>query len=125
MENFEDNKEAIKALLKQGKIVVSGRGTGKTAALVELLHEDPRSIVVAPNQAGFNRLLDMYLDKYGAGSTTALKGRILRGTKETDNMAGLIDPRRFDIYVDEYHINAYTGPYYAAVTSFPIPVVVL
>jgi hypothetical protein len=124
MEKFEDNKEAIKALLKQGKLVVSGRGTGKTAALVELLHENPRTIVIVPNSAGLVRLLDMYFDKYGESSHLSNR-RVFVGTQQTDNMAVLIDPRRFDIYVDEFNVNAYTGAFYAAVTSFDIPVVVL
>lgn len=125
MEKYVDNKDAIKSLLKQGKLVVSGRCTGKTEALVDLLREDPRAIVITPSEAGYRRLIDMYQEKYG--DSESLKNRkVFRGSSQsTASMAGIIDPRSHDIYVDEFYINPYTGPFYAAVTSFPIPVVVL
>lgn len=119
MEKFVDNKEAIKALLKQGKFVVSGRATGKTSALAEILFEDAYSVVVVPTFAGYNRLLDIYAEKYGTPPKD-YRRRVFIGTTEAElKMKGFVVPSKHNIYVDEYHVNLYNGPFYAAVTSFP------
>lgn len=124
MEKFTDNKDAIKSLLKQGKFVVSGRGTGKTMALAEILYEDKKSVVVVHNQSSYLALIGHYTRNY---KKPIVKGtRIFVGTPDTEQrMLGIVDHLKQNIYVDEYLINHYTGPFYAAVTSFPLPVVVL
>ena len=122
-EKFEDNKAAIKSLLKQGKLVVSNRATGKTAALVEIFHEDPRAVIVLPTEAGKQHFARSYAAAYGKQPD---RTRLLMGTQTLNGRhPDVLDPIRNNVYVDEYYINEYKGPFYAAVTSFPIPVVVL
>jgi hypothetical protein len=122
-EHFVDKKDAIKALLKQGNLVVSGRGTGKTQAMIELLHEDEKSVIIVLNETSRKNFLESYHRRYG---DLPDKDRVLVGTRE---LAGrypeLLDYYRYNVYVDEYYVNDYTGSFYAAATSFPVPVVVL
>jgi hypothetical protein len=115
----------IKSLLQQGLFVIAQRGTGKTSALVAILREDPNSTVVVHNAAALQRLKELYVTRYGIELG---KNRILMGNTPPEKLKGRHVDFLYDlhkVYVDEFFMNEYRGPYFAAVSSSRIPVVIL
>ena len=119
MEIFNKSQEIKRALL-QGGLVVADRGTGKTRALSEILVEDPDAVVVVHNTAQKQQLED-YLFIKGYEMREANDKIILSLIAEKY----LMGKNNKNIYVDEYALNSYKGPFKAAVTSFPFAVKVI
>jgi transposase len=111
-------KDEIKAaLLGKGGLVIAERGSGKTQALVEILLENENAVVVASGHYRDNIL--SYLREAGLPFDIAYRKIISPNQK----LYGPLLTK--DIYVEEYWASNYTGPFKAAVTSYPFPVTVI
>lgn len=116
--NHIDKSQEIKKALLQGGLVLSGRNTGKTKALAEILLEDRDAVVLVRTQGQFERLRQFLLD--GGMSKNDIYGRILRSERE---LLGL----HKNVYIDEYFLflEPYSGHFKAATASLPFPVKVI
>jgi hypothetical protein len=118
MTHIQHMKEALRA----GTIVVSPRCSGKTEALVEIYHEDRDAAVIFAVEAQYRRFVDLYEKKYGKQPD---KRFLMLGgfkSKEPEDVARMATKK---LYIDELYISRFVGPFHAAVTSFPMPVVVM
>lgn len=114
---IKDQSQEIKEALKAGGLVICGRGSGKTKALVEIVAEDPFAVVVVGQHAQRARIIAMLMgkgySKYQAENKTVY------------SVDAGMDERRFRdkaVYLDEYFMNGYRGPFFAAVSSCPFSV---
>lgn len=114
---FKDNKDRIKEALLKGGLVVAERGTGKSMALFEILLEQDNVVIIVPTEQQRRTYLVMLQDKFpNVYSAADLTNVIILDTSKTEErLKGL----NKDIYIDEYHLSKYRGPFKAAVTSFP------
>jgi hypothetical protein len=117
--------DQMKAALKNGSLVVSGRNSGKTLALLELFYELPLMIVVLHNESARKRFLDMYQERYGELPANK-KGRVLNGSsnKVQDDLK-YRNNWLYNVYIDEREMNPYKGPYWSAISTFDKPLVIL
>ncbi len=115
--------QRMKEALRAGMVVVSPRATGKTEALVEIYHEDRDAAVVLPTEAGYRRFIELYEKKYG--KMPDRRFLMLSGLKYDSKEYEMTELAHKKVYVDELYISKYVGPFHAAVTSFPQPVVVM
>lgn len=115
---YVDKSQEIKKALRQGGLVISERGTGKTKALVEILLEEPDAVIIAHNSYGKRRIKD-FLTECGYGPN--INKRVFDGAKSEKELLGM----HKDFYIDEYFLNPYKGPFKGATTSFPFTVKVI
>ena len=116
---FKDNTKKIKKALLQGGLVVSGRNTGKTKALAEILSEIPEAVVVVGQEAQASRL-KMFLREIYHFSNSRANLKVINSCSKRALFIGY--PANFAseyVYVDEFYLNPYKGLFKAAVTSFP------
>lgn len=121
--------DRIKKALKNGGLVVAPRGVGKSAALAEILAENPNSIVIVTNDTMFRRLRDLYREHTGEELGG---GRLFHVNTFTNPEPGRKPGWPFDLagkemYIDEYWIASGRCPedWHGAVTSFPFPMTVI
>lgn len=117
------NTKKIKEALLRGGLVIADRGTGKTQALFEILLERSNVAIVVPTEQQQQRYNDLIQEKFpNVYSKAELSNVIILDSPNTEQkLKGL----HRDIYVDEYFLCRYRGPFKAAVTSFPFPVTVI
>jgi len=117
---FDDKIKEIKKALLENKFVISLRNSGKTSALAEILIENRRAIVITPNYRQKQRLIELLRSKYNAMSKQ-IERRIVPSYIANDRnyFIGLERDILDNIYVDEYFISSYRGPYKSAVSSLP------
>jgi hypothetical protein len=120
---FKDNKDKIKEALLQGGLVVAERGTGKTRALFEILIEEDNVAIIVPNESQRRRYIEFLKDRFPNGcSSLDLRNCIILDTPSNEHRLMGLDK---NVYIDEYFLCSYRGPFKAAVTSFPFPVKVV
>lgn len=122
------NYRKIKNSLLKGGIVFAPRRYGKTRALIEILHENPKAIVVTCTSE-MKRLIDIaYYGKYGVKpimtQRNVVASRIIERvlTAEKADRYSIVNNPEFDVYVDEWYWANYRGHFKAAVTSVPVRV---
>lgn len=122
---FKDNSKKIKKALLEGGLVVSGRGTGKTRALAEILFEIPNAVVIVGLHAQTSQLR-LFLKEKGL-SDYLIKAKVITAREAEKRHAFTTDLGFITkyFYVDELYYNPYKGPFKAATTSFPYPVKVI
>ena len=115
---FVNKIKKIKKALLKGGLVISNRNTGKTAALAEILTENSRAIVITPTEQQKQRLVDMLI-KDGTLTPKEINERVLIAHIAKKKLFGNHQDYIHEIYLDEYFINSYNGPYTGAVSSLP------
>lgn len=109
---FEKNK--IKKALLQGGLVIANRGSGKTEAILEILMEDSNAIAIVHTSYAKDRFFQLLNSKYpGVYSKNELNKKIISSYNAEEKLKGL----HRDVYVDEYFLCNYKGPFKAAVSS--------
>jgi hypothetical protein len=116
---FIDNSKKIKKQLLKGGLVVSGRNAGKTKALSEILYEIPQSVVVVGQSAQADRLKIFLKENYGFTDAQVNDKVLLDRTAKKRFLGINVDFLYKYLYLDEFYLNGYRGPFKAAVTSFP------
>ena len=120
---FKDNKDKIKEALLKGGLVVAERGTGKTSALFEILLEQGNAVIIVPTEQQRRRYSDLLQEEFpGIYSKMDLRDTIMLDSSITEKL--LLGLNK-DVYIDEYHLCKYRGPFKAAVTSFPFELTVI
>lgn len=120
---YKNRKEEIKEALRQGGLIVSGRNSGKTIALVELLLEDKRSMVLVSSLKNSKHIHSMLMEN---GLTKDEADRKIVTIQNVEMRAGYSTsfPSKY-LYIDNWLGTDYRGPFKAAVTSFPFKIKVL
>ena len=127
MQRYGNYKKIKRSLLKGG-LVFASRRYGKTLALIEIMYENPRAVVVTCN-ANMKELIDTsYFEKYGTKPVVVQRNsfssrtieRVL--TAERADRYSITNNPDFDVYVDEWFWANYRGHFKAAVTSAPMRV---
>jgi len=114
-----NKKEEIKKALRRGGLVVAERGTGKTSALMEILMEGPAAVIIVPSNNYRYVYIELINEKYpGVFSKREICDFIILGDEAETRLKGL----RRKVYVDEWCMCNYRGPFEAAVTSLPFPI---
>jgi hypothetical protein len=118
---FKNRKDEIKKALLQGGLIVSGRCSGKTWALAEILIEDSDAVVIVCQAAQMDTL-KTFLHKAGL-SEERIKNQVIPSYTTNRYLQASIANK--NVYVDEWSLNPYKGHFKAAVTSFHFPVKVI
>lgn len=118
---FMEKYKQIKNEILAGGLIIAGRNSGKTMAMVEVLIDNPKAILLVHNYNALNRVKQLLAECGGKGFM-AIDRVMLGGTKD---LTGIVEPDGSNVYVDEWHLNAYRGPFKAAVTSVPYVVKVV
>ena len=121
---FKDNSKKIKKALLKGGLVVADRGVGKTRALAEILLEQGNAVIIVPTEQQKRRYYDFINDRFpGVYTKLDLRDTIIIDSSNTEaRLQGLFNK---EVYIDEYYLCKYRGPFKAAVTSFPFEVKVI
>jgi len=118
--DYKNNTKKIKEALLKGGLVIAGRGKGKTTALFEILLEEDSVVIIVPTKQQRRRYCDLFKEKFpNVYSESELRDIIILDSPNAQIRLQGLDK---NIYIDEYFMCKYRGPFKAAVTSFPFAV---
>jgi len=115
---FKDKKNEIKKALLKGGLVIAERGVGKTTALLEILLDQTNMVIIVPTHTIKERYTDLLIERF-PGVYTKMDFSdtiILDSYKTEERLKGL----HKDVYIDEYFLCKYRGPFKAAVGTLPL-----
>uniref|UniRef100_A0A6M3XU55 Uncharacterized protein n=1 Tax=viral metagenome TaxID=1070528 RepID=A0A6M3XU55_9ZZZZ len=123
-----ENWKTIKAWLEKWHgLYITNRQVGKTRALIEILHDNPKSIVFCMNWRSCENIMDSAEKIYGSDFRQELHNdRRVFSTKGQFTGRG---HKKYDLYVDEFFVcmanlpDNYMKYFKGAVSSMEFPII--